>query len=107
MYPFETLIFEVGTEILKNVENYLSASPDRAIQKIKDEVHAVAKEIEKGGDIKKIDRLRKQLSRIEAAGGLNKVVPSEGLVFVYGGKTYKITGTFGPINQILGTLKFA
>jgi len=107
MYPFETLIFEVGTEILKNVENYLSASPKRAMQKIKDEVRAVAKEIEKGGDIKKIDRLRKQLSRIEAAGGLNKVVPSEGLVFVYGGKTYKITGTFGPINQILGTLKFA
>ena len=107
MYPFETLVFELGTEILHNVENYLTASPDKAMQKIKDEVGKVASEIERGGDIKKIERLRKQLARIEAAGGLDKVVPSEGLVFWYGGKQWKITGQFGPINAILGTLKFA
>jgi len=106
MYPFETLIFEVGHEILDNVENYLTASPDKAIQKMKDEIHQVSNDIAKGGDVAKLKKLKQQLKKIQAAGGLDKIVPSEGLVFVYGGKTYKITGKFGPINQILGTLKF-
>jgi hypothetical protein len=107
MLPFETLIFEVGSEILHNVENYLTASPDKAVQKIKDEIHKVAKDIERGGDLTKIKKLKQQLEKIQQAGGLDKIVPSEGLVFIYGGKTYKITGLFGPINQILGTLKFS
>ena len=106
MLPFETLIFEVGSEILKNVSNYLSASPDKAVQKIKDEIAVVAKDIEKGGDLTKLKKLKQQLEKINKAGGLKQLVPSEGLVFIYGGKTYKITGLFGPVNQILGTLKF-
>jgi hypothetical protein len=107
MLPFETLIFEVGAEILKNVENYLTASPDKAVQKIKDEIAKVAKDIERGGDIEKIKKLKQQLEKIQQAGGLDKLVPSEGLVFIYGGKTYKITGLFGPVNGILGLLKFS
>jgi hypothetical protein len=35
-------------------------------------------------------------------GGIDKIVASEGLVFFYAGKTYKLTGTFAPLNQILG-----
>ena len=38
MYPFEVLIMELGVEILKNTENFLSAVPDKAEQKIKDEI---------------------------------------------------------------------
>jgi hypothetical protein len=106
MLPFETLIFEVGSEILKNVSNYLSASPDKAIQKIKDEIAKAGLDIKAGGDVAKLKKLKTQLDKIKAVGGLDKVVPSEGLVFIYGGKTYKITGLFGPLNQILGTLKF-
>ena len=66
----------------------------------------VAKDIEKGGDLTKLKKLKQQLEKINKAGGLKQLVPSEGLVFIYGGKTYKITGLFGPVNQILGTLKF-
>jgi len=106
MLPFETLIFEVGTEILKNVSNYLTASPDKAVQKVKDEIASVARDIQKGGDLTKLKKLKQQLNKIEQAGGIDKMVPSEGLVFIYGGKTYKITGLFGPVNQILGTLKY-
>ena len=35
-------------------------------------------------------------------GGVERIVASEGLVFFYNGKTYKLTGTFAPLNQILG-----
>ena len=39
-------------------------------------------------------------------GGFEKLVPNEGLVFFYKGNTYKLTGTFAPLNQILGIFKF-
>ena len=34
------------------------------------------------------------------------IVPSEGIVFKYKGNTYKFTGAFAPVNQILGLLNF-
>ena len=47
-----------------------------------------------------------QLAKIQAIGGFNTIVPSEGLVFVYKGKTYKLTGAFAPVNQITGLMAF-
>jgi len=40
-------------------------------------------------------------------GGFDTIVPIEGIVFTYGGNTYKLTGSFAPVNQILGVLKYA
>ena len=48
---------------------------------------------------KDIEEIKK---RIEDLGGFEKLVPTEGIVFVYKGKTYKLTGLFAPINQLLG-----
>ena len=47
-------------------------------------------------------KLKLELERLTSIGGKNKIVPNEGIVFVYGGKTFKLTGTFAPLNQILG-----
>jgi hypothetical protein len=46
------------------------------------------------------------LKRIDAAGGMDSIVPLEGIVFTFNGKTYKLTGAFAPINQLLGYFKF-
>ena len=37
---------------------------------------------------------------------LASIVPSEGIVFKYNGKTYKFTGAFAPVNQITGLISF-
>jgi hypothetical protein len=50
--------------------------------------------------------LKHQLEKLEAIGGLSSIVPSEGIVFKYKGNTYKFTGSFAPINQILGLVNF-
>ena len=42
------------------------------------------------------------MSYIEQTGGLDNAMPTEGLTFLWNGKVYKLTGTFAPINQILG-----
>lgn len=39
--------------------------------------------------------------------GYQKIVTGEGVVFYYKGMTFKLTGAFAPINQILGILKYS
>tara|TARA_R110001632_G_scaffold7553_4_gene30121 strand:+ start:73 stop:2493 length:2421 start_codon:yes stop_codon:yes gene_type:complete len=106
MKPFEVLFFELGVEVLKNVEGFLTVSPDKAVQHIKNQVSKAISDVRKGGDIKKLNRMGQQLSKLTAIGGWKAVIPSEGLVFIYKGKTYKLTGAFGPINQIAGMMTF-
>jgi len=106
MKPFEVLFFDVGAEILKNISGYLVASPDKVIQKIRKDVIKAIKTVKSGGDIKKIQTLKLQLDKLEKIGGLSAIVPSEGIVFKYKGNTYKFTGAFAPVNQILGLLNF-
>jgi hypothetical protein len=43
---------------------------------------------------------------LKSIGGLDSIVPSEGIVFKYNGKTFKFTGAFAPINQITGLMTF-
>jgi len=106
MLPFEKLFFELGVEVLKNVDGYLAANPDKAVQNMRKQVKSAISIVRKGGDIKKINRLSQQLNKLNSIGGMKAIVPSEGLVFVYKGKTYKLTGAFAPINQITGMIYF-
>ena len=62
--------------------------------------------VSRSKDVKKINTLRAQIDKLEAIGGLSSIVPSEGIVFKYKGKTYKFTGAFAPVNQIVGLLNF-
>ena len=106
MKPFETLFFEVGAEILKNVKGFIAANPDKAVQGIKKKLDDAIKDVKAGKDLKKLNRLKVQLDRLNAIGGLDSIVPSEGIVFKYKGNTYKFTGAFAPINQITGLMTF-
>ena len=106
MKPFETLFFEVGAEILKNVQGFIAANPDKAVQGIKKKLDDAIKDVKAGKDLKKLNRLKVQLDRLNAIGGLDSIVPSEGIVFKYNGKTYKFTGAFAPVNQITGLINF-
>jgi len=106
MFPFETLFFELGAEVLKNVEGFLAASPDKAVQNVRRQVAKAISDVRKGGDLKKLNTLKTQLAKVEAIGGFKTIVPSEGLVFIYKGNTYKLTGAFAPVNQITGMMTF-
>jgi hypothetical protein len=104
--PFEILFFQVGAEILKNVSGFLAVSPDKAVQKIRQDVISAVKSLQKPDNLAKLEKLKIQIEKLEAIGGVNAIVPSEGLVFKYKGNIYKFTGAFAPINQIVGSLKF-
>ena len=105
--PFENLFLELGAKVLTNIENFISASPEDSVRSIKKDLKSTVSSLQKGGDLTKLSQLKRHLKRLSKAGGFKRIVPSEGVVFNYKGKTYKLTGTFAPINQILGSLKYA
>ena len=63
--------------------------------------------VKSSNNLETLDKLKVELDRIKKLGGFEKIVPVEGIVFTYGGETYKLTGAFAPVNQILGTLKYS
>jgi hypothetical protein len=106
MKPFEKLFFELGAEIMKNVSGWLAASPDSTVARVKKQLDAAIQDVRSGKDLKKLNKLTLQLDKLKSIGGLDSIVPSEGIVFKYNGKTYKFTGAFAPINQITGLMTF-
>ena len=84
----------------------MAVNPKRTIQKMRREVISAMKDLQKPDNIQKLKKLKIQIEKLQKIGGLNAIVPSEGIVFKYKGKIYKFTGAFAPINEILGSLKF-
>jgi len=80
----------------------LTANPNAAIRSMKDRLKSTAERVRQSGDKSLISKLKQELERLNSLGGKDKIVPNEGIVFVYKGNTYKLTGTFAPLNQILG-----
>jgi len=107
MEPFETLFLRLGAVALKNAENFLAANPSKTVQEIKQELAQLIQELQNNPNPQTVAKLELELKRIERLGGFDAIVPSEGVVFTYGGNTYKLTGAFAPVNQILGVLKYA
>jgi GNAT superfamily N-acetyltransferase len=100
--PFEDIFLGVGSEVLSFMSSVLTVNPDSAVRAMKDRLDKTISDVKAGGDEKKIEKLKMELQRLNAIGGKNKIVPNEGIVFVYNGNTMKLTGTFAPLNQILG-----
>jgi hypothetical protein len=105
--PFETIFLRLGVLVLQNATNYLAANPDKTVQDIKSELAQLIRDLQTKGDAVVLKQLETQLKRIQKLGGFDAIVPTEGIVFTFQGNTYKMTGAFAPINQILGTLKYA
>ena len=100
--PFEEIFLGVGADVLSFMGSVLAANPDMAVRAMKDKLKSVSAQVRTAGNPAQIDKLKKELKRLQSIGGVNKIVPNEGIVFVYKGNTYKLTGTFAPLNQILG-----
>ena len=100
--PFEEIFLGVGADVLEFVGSVLTVHPEKAIRAMKQKFVSVASQVRSGGNPTQIQKLKSELERLNQLGGIEKIVANEGLVFVYNGKTYKLTGTFAPLNQILG-----
>lgn len=103
--PIERMFLRLGADTLLRVTNTLGANNPEMAAKLKQEVRDTIQKIKDAGDENQLAILQQQIERLEDI-GVDNIVPSEGLVFIYNGKPYKFTGAFAPVNQILGMLKF-
>jgi hypothetical protein len=104
--PLESMFLEIGTEMMKNISAFLSANPTQAAEEMKAEIDKTIASIRINGDEKDIEKLEHELTRVSAAGGLESIVPSEGITFLFKGKLYKYTGIFAPLHQIRSILAY-
>jgi hypothetical protein len=102
LMKFEEIFLGVGADVLGFMESVLTANPTEATKQMVARLNKTIQDVKKLGDPKKLDKLKLELQRLQALGGFEKIVPNEGIVFVYNGNTYKLTGAFAPLNQILG-----
>jgi len=59
--PFEILFFQVGAEILKNMSGFLAVSPDKAVQKIRQDVVKALRDLQKPDNVSKLEKLKIQI----------------------------------------------
>jgi len=102
LMKFEDIFLGVGAEVLSFTASVLTVNPDKAVRDMKKRLEQTIKDVEVSGDPKKIEKLKLELKRLNAIGGPSKIVPIEGIVFIYNGQTFKLTGAFASLNQLLG-----
>lgn len=102
MEPMDNLFLEIGNELIDLLDGFVnSGAKDKIISIIKSDLETTVAEVEKSDSIKAKDTLTKALRRLQALG--NKYNAAEGIVIMYKGRRLKMTGSFAPINQALGT----
>ena len=104
--PFEDLFLELGSVILKNASNFVAANPAAEMQRLQKQLKDEAEAVRKSGNVSDIEKVAQELERLERIGGIESIIPTEGIVFVYKGKTMKLTGTFAAVNQLMGFIKY-
>ena len=107
LLKFEEIFLGVGADVLSFMTSVLTANPDAAKQQMVGRLETAIASIRATGDAKNLAKLEIELARLNALGGFDKIVPNEGIVFSYKGATYKLTGAFAPLNQILGIFTFS
>jgi hypothetical protein len=107
LLKFEEIFLGVGADVLSFMTSVLTANPEAAKQEMVGRLETAISSIRATGDAKNLAKLEIELTRLNALGGFDKIVPNEGIVFSYKGATYKLTGAFAPLNQILGIFTFS
>ena len=102
LMKFENIFLGVGADVLEFTTSVLSVNPDEAVRKMKDRIKTTIKDVRNSKDPKKIEKLKLELKRLNSIGGIDKLVPNEGIVFTYNDQIFKLTGAFASANQLLG-----
>ena len=102
IFPLEDIVHDFAVAMLDGLKSRFVLSHKDEINRIADRLETAIAEIEGAGDASKSDKLKGQLGKLKS---LDKISSSmEGFVFAFDGSTYKITGSFAPVNQIMGLL---
>lgn len=105
--PLEDLVIKAGLLLMKNLVGFIATDPQKSAKKLATELDAAIKDLsnkETSLDMSKLNRFKKNLAKLDQY--QREIMPAEGIVFMYKGKVFKMTATFGACNGLLGILKY-
>jgi hypothetical protein len=102
--PFESIFLQLGAEVLQNLSGLIALSPGEAAETLRKELNSAVKTLSTTKDIKKMNTFKANLAKLDDI-GLDKLVPTEGITFMFNGRMFKLTGAFAPLHQLLRLLK--
>lgn len=102
--PLEEIVHDFGVEVLRAFQSAFILDQGKEVDRLKSEVGDAIKAIEASGNMEAMEILKKQMQKLKTLDNVSTA--AEGFVFEYDGRTYKFTGNFAPINQILGLFKY-
>ena len=102
--PIENVVHDFSVAMLAGLESLFILDNKKGIEKIQQKVRAAKEEIEAGGSKENLKTFLRQMEKLKSIENISTA--AEGFVFDYDGHTYKFTGNFAPINQILGIGKY-
>ena len=102
MDPIDNLFLSIGNELIDMLDGFInSGSKDELIKSLKNDLESTVEQVESSDSEEVKEKLNKSLKRLQALG--NKFNVAEGIVVMYKGRRLKLTGSFAPLNQALGT----
>lgn len=102
--PVEKAISKFAAEILKGLKSTLIKDSSAEVKRIQSEIQRTIDVIEASKNEASMRFLSDQMSKLKSIE--NITTPMEGVVFTWGGNSYKFTGSFSAVNQILGIFRY-
>ena len=102
--PLEVIVHDFSVEMLRGLQSAFILDNNKEIQRLRGEVKTAIDAIGGSNHEGALSMLKKQMEKLKDLENVSTA--SEGFVFDYDGQTYKFTGNFAPINQILGLFKY-
>ena len=102
--PLEEIIHDFSVEVLSAFQSAFLTNQTEEVARLQKEVTTAIQAIQASGNNDAMKILQQQMVKLKSPENIKTA--AEGFVFDYNGKTYKFTGNFAPINQILGLFKF-
>lgn len=100
--PIDDIIRSFAVSVLSKLRSTLVSDSDKAIAQMRERLTNAISRIESAGDAVMRGVLRQELAKLPSR---NISAAIEGIVFISGGKAYKMTGAFLPVQKILSLAK--
>ena len=102
--PIEEIVHDFSVEMLKGLHSAFILDNEAEVARLRGETQRAIQAIEASDSAEAMEILRKQMGKLKDVEGVSTA--AEGFVFDYDDVTYKFTGNFAPMNQLLGLFKY-
>ena len=102
--PIEEIIHDFSVEMIRGLESVFILDNQQELDRQINDLRKAIDAIEKTEHPVALEFLNKQMEKLKKVENISSA--AEGFVFDYDGHTYKFTGNFAPMNQLMGLFKY-